>query len=95
MSMPLDTRHTIISRFFDQALHPLAILADGLRMMFAEARARRAARQATDELAHLDPAILADIGIETAAQKPGWMSIETACPHCLAIRELGRNSSRR
>jgi uncharacterized protein YjiS (DUF1127 family) len=94
MSMPLDVRQTAISRFLDSAVRQAEGLVDGVRTMIAEARARRAARRTTDELAQLDPAILADIGIDPATLSQGWTAVETASPHCVAMRELGRKAPR-
>jgi Domain of unknown function (DUF1127) len=94
MSMPLDVRHSPISRFLDSAIRQAESLADGVRAMIAEIHARRAARQTADELAHLDPAILADIGIDPVAASQGWASIVEASPHCMAMRELGRKTPR-
>lgn len=64
MPIPLGLSRAAASRLLQGAVHPFEPLANELRHMVLASRARRAQRQAAEEALHLNPAILADIGIE-------------------------------
>jgi hypothetical protein len=75
-----------VSRLLFGTARAIEALANSLEASFAAARERQAIQQAAEELRHLDPAILDDIGISLMPASPDWKSIALASPHVMAAQ---------
>ena len=81
MTLSLSLPRDAVSSPATTALGSIRSLVRRLHAAAAAAHARQAARREAEAIAHLDPAILADIGLPAALLAP-------ANPYAMAVRAL-------